>query len=188
VSDYFPVFFAPLGESEIPTNMELVDLHIAICTEQIPVGSRSRMRCVVSRNWWLQDMTSRISQELKIGGLAFNFPTDGRGYIVTRLAFLQRPEIIDALSGLDRLIDVCRRGPPVFPILYGEGDAYINVTSAQYREGLFEAAEPSASIKAPDFGDGELPAFYSYLKTLRASLADAREAALPFFYFVFTPR
>jgi len=196
MSSTMDVFFGPMLPEEIPVAFEdsarlteeewwewIQSVFIAI-HEIYESGERDRISRVSSRNWWFQHMLHRIAESHGIRGLEFNYPSAcPGGNPPSSLTILERPGILAALNALREVPKLCRKTIPGM-------DAYINSFLQSYEEGLYEQAEAKGEVHDEIEGgwstENMLLVFFTYLKSLQASLARALDMNEPFCFIMFT--
>jgi hypothetical protein len=174
MSHYIPVFFFPISNDELP--VELKDWHSAenLLSSKWENREQNGLRTSTSRNWWFQYTTGLISEQLKIDGLSF---------LQKEIACLDKQQIEAGIKGVDKLLILCKSGVPelaqeieqegaIWHLRnYHEGDEIKRFLVEQIEKAYTESLAVS-EVDGADTGYKSLVDFFSFLKSLRASLQE----------------
>ena len=185
MSHYISVFFFPIGDDEIPDNLE--SWHSAEKLLRVNCDNRERneLRTSVSRNWWHQHAIGLICEYLQISGLEF---------LKLEIACLDMNEIQAGISAINEFLTSCRHGlPELTPDMekegsiwflrnYFEGNKERKFSTSQVERAYAESCDVPEVKGFADIGYDSLVGFFSFLKSLRASLQECLSQNKKFLY------
>lgn len=162
-----PVFFAALDQKLIPSlQMETKEIE-AVLAENI--GS-SLVCHATSRNWWFITTLRSIQQGLNIGGLRF---------VEDEQKSLVGQELQVDLAALDHLLETIADG---FPHLGEYEHPTIEEMRLFTRSNAVGAVEPAQYTNAYEF-DNPAMAFFTFLRSIRHVMDEARKNELVFLWY-----
>ena len=169
-----PVFFFPISNDELP--VELKDWHSAenLLSKKWESREQNGLRTSTSRNWWHQHAISLICKHLQIDGLEF---------LHKEIICLDAKQMEAGIQALGKLLDSCQSGiPQLTPEMEKEGSIWFlrnyyegnkdRKFSAKQIEKAYAESRVVAQVNGADTGYDSLVDFFSFLKSLRASLQE----------------
>jgi hypothetical protein len=174
MSHYIPVFFFPISNDELPVELKDWNSVEDLLSSKWENREQNGLRTSTSRNWWLQYATCLISEQLKIDGLDF---------LQKEIACLDKQQIETSIKAVDKLLAFCKSGFPEFAQEIEEEAAIwylrnyyeggkIKKFSVEQIEKAYTESRAVTEVYAEDDGYNSLVDFFSFLKSLRASLQE----------------
>ncbi len=169
-----PVFFFPISNDELP--VELKDWHSAenLLSKKWESREQNGLRTSTSRNGWHQHAIRLICEYLQIDGLEF---------LQKEIICLNAKQIKAGVEAMGKLLVSCQSGiPKLTPEMektgsiwylrnYYEGNKSKEFSIAQIEKAYAES-HVAIEVNSADTGYDSLVDFFSFLKSLQASLQE----------------
>ncbi len=174
MSHSVPVFFFPISNDELP--VELKDWHSAenLLSEKWESREQNGLRTSTSRNGWHQHAISLICKHLRIEGLEF---------LQKEIICLDAKQIEAGAKAIGTLLNSCQSGvPQLAPDMEKEGSIWFlrndyegnksKAFSIAQIEKAYSESRVVSEVDSADAGYDSLVDFFSFLKSLQASLQE----------------
>ena len=163
MSDYIPVFFFAVKESQVPAKLDTwLDAELVL-SERWEQRQRFGLRESLSRNWWHQNALDSICKGLSIKGLEF---------VRSEIACLCDQELAAAAGALDTLMDELADGvPDLGPF---EHIDVVCLRHPRHSDALNQSRPTYKMNIYTDIGFEAAVGFYSFVKSLRAAIDEAK--------------
>jgi len=175
MSHSIPVFFFPISDDELPVQLNSWYSVESLLSEKWENREQNGFRTSTSRNWWHQHAIGLISEHLQIDALDF---------LQKEIICLDRQQIEASVKAIDKLLTLCQSGiPELAPEMeqegsiwflrnYYEGKSKKKFSVSQIEKAYAESRAVSEIEGLTDNGYDLLVGFFSFLKSLRASLQE----------------
>jgi hypothetical protein len=168
-----PVIFFPIETDRIPFKLETWHDAEGLLNEQVQSFPRDSYWVSSSRNWWHQDASLKVSERLDIHGLEF---------MQDEVVCLCSDDLSEALSGLDKLLQIYSYGVPDLGIIdQGDGTLHflthdirnrqaVEFSDKEFRKAFIEAEPTNDVDEGSVIGYKALIGYFSFLKSLRQAI------------------
>jgi hypothetical protein len=169
-----PVFFFPISDDELPERLDNWHAAEDLLSEKWDHREQNGLRTSTSRNWWHQHAIGLIGEYLQIDGLDF---------VQKEIICLNAKQIEVGIQALDQLLYSCRSGiPQLMPEMEKEGSIWYlrnyyegnksKAFSVAQIEKAYTESHVALEVNSADVGYESLVDFFSFLKSLQASLQE----------------
>lgn len=156
---YIPVFFFPVGESEIPQPLESWEEAEELIASRM--DDEGAIYQTTSRNWWHQGLLLDLAKHWSLPGLDF---------LLASAAALRGPSLDTAETSLAVILEKLETGE-VTDLASPDASVF---EDPRWRD-AFRKAEPELDSSADvDFGFEATLAFFSWVKSLTKVVREAR--------------
>lgn len=175
MSHSIPVFFFPISDDELPDRLDNWHSAELLLSEKWDNREQNALLTSKSRNWWHQHAISLICRHLQIDGLEF---------LQREIACLDMKQIQVGVSAIDEFLISCQRGIPELPSEmekegsiwflrnYFEGNKVKMFSASQIEKAHSESCVVHEIKGLADSGYDSLVEFFSFLKSIRATLQE----------------
>jgi hypothetical protein len=175
MSHSIPVFFFPISDDELPDRLDNWHSAEKLLSEKWDKREQNGLRTSTARNWWHQHAISLICKHLQINGLEF---------LQREIACLDTRQIQAGISAIDEFLISCQRGIPEltaemekegsiwFLRNYFEGNKVKKFSASQIKKSPSESYVVHEIKGLADGGYDSLVEFFSFLKSIRATMQE----------------
>jgi hypothetical protein len=186
MSHYIPVAFLPVSSDEKPENLDDWSSVWKLLEEKSDNYELTGLRTSTSRNWWHQHAIDLICKHLHI---------DNLNSLQEKITWLNEQQIQAALYAIDQFFALCQNGiPELAPEMEKEGSIWClrhyydekqNVkgfSAEQFNKAYSESDAVYDNTDIAENGYNTLVKFFSFLKSVRATLQECLNLKKNFLY------